>query len=247
MGTRSGQVGASVVGDGRVIGGRGALGGLVLIGGGGHAEVVCEAATLAGLTIAGFLDDNPAAPLGAILLDAPAHPATAPAGAPSYLGPLSLLEVAGSLGHTRWTLALGDLRLRRAVLKMLHSEPARAGGAQTVLHPMAFVSPSASVGAGAFVGPRAIVHTRAKVGAHATINSGAIVEHDCAIDENAHLAPGAVLGGNCHIGRDTLIGLGARVLPGVRVGALAVVGAGAVVTRHVPDGAKVKGVPARHA
>jgi UDP-2-acetamido-3-amino-2,3-dideoxy-glucuronate N-acetyltransferase len=41
------------------------------------------------------------------------------------------------------------------------------------------------------------------------------------------------------------IGSGAVVLGGVRVGAGALVGAGAVVTRDVPPGATVAGVPAR--
>jgi acetyltransferase-like isoleucine patch superfamily enzyme len=41
------------------------------------------------------------------------------------------------------------------------------------------------------------------------------------------------------------IGLNATVLPGVLVGAGATVAAGAVVTRDVPSGATVMGVPAR--
>jgi len=41
------------------------------------------------------------------------------------------------------------------------------------------------------------------------------------------------------------IGSGAVVLAGVRIGAGALVGAGAVVTRDVPAGATVAGVPGR--
>ena len=41
------------------------------------------------------------------------------------------------------------------------------------------------------------------------------------------------------------IGAGARILDGVHIGANAIVGAGSVVTRSVPAGATVAGVPAR--
>lgn len=45
--------------------------------------------------------------------------------------------------------------------------------------------------------------------------------------------------------REASLGSGAVVLGGVRIGAGALVGAGAVVTRDVPPGATVAGVPAR--
>ena len=47
------------------------------------------------------------------------------------------------------------------------------------------------------------------------------------------------------IGSDVWIGCGARILAGVRIASRAIVAAGAVVTRDVPTGAMVGGVPAR--
>lgn len=47
------------------------------------------------------------------------------------------------------------------------------------------------------------------------------------------------------IGAGSYLGANVTVLPGCHIGRQAVVGAGAVVTRQVPDGAIVAGIPAR--
>lgn len=198
---------------------------LILIGGGGHALVVAEAAILAGLAIAGFLDDSPRPALAADPFRAPRL---------GGLGRLDLLQ-----GHL-WILSLGDLAARAALLPQLTHCP----GAASVIHPSAHISPSASIGRAVYIGPHAVIHTRASIADHAVINSGAIIEHDCRIGRNAHVAPGAVLGGSVTVGEDTLVGLGSRVLPNLAIGRACTIGAGAVVTSPVEDNATVVGIPA---
>lgn len=199
---------------------------LILLGGGGHALVVAEAAAMAGYPLAGFLDDDDAAPLSR--------------SSPScqHLDPLSELEAYAERGCI---IAIGDLRTRRALIARLGP----GANLVTIIHPSAVVSPSATIGRGVYVGPTAVVHTRAEIGDHAIINTGAIVEHECRVGENAHIAPGSAVGGRAVIGADSLVGLGSRVLPGLTIGRSCVIGAGATVIRPVVDHARVAGTPAQ--
>lgn len=201
---------------------------LVLIGGGGHALVVAEAARLAGYQIVGFLDDQADAPL------------SEGKGKAARLGGMDALERIGERG---WILAVGHLGFRAKVLHQL--EQLEMHAAATVIHPEATISPTASIGAGVYVGPRAVVHSRAAVHGHAIINTGAIVEHECVIEPNVHIAPGAVLAGRVRVGEGSLVGLNATVLPMLSIGVQCVVGAGSVVVKSVLDKQQVSGVPAR--
>lgn len=51
--------------------------------------------------------------------------------------------------------------------------------------------------------------------------------------------------GEIHIGRGTWLGAHVTITSGVRIGEGCLIAAGAVVTHDVPDGAKVRGVPAK--
>ena len=202
---------------------------IILLGAGGHALVVADAATAAGHAVAGCLDDDESPTL-----------ATGDPRAPR-LGPLDDLS---PLDHHAWIIAIGDLGRRRVLIDRIDGRPHEGPGPTTVIHPRAVVAPSAALGRAVLVAPGAVVNARARVHDHAILNSSCVVEHECEIGENAHVAPGAVLGGRVRVGRDALIGLGSRILPGVSVGSRSVVGAGAVVARDVPDAVTVTGIPA---
>jgi 2,3,4,5-tetrahydropyridine-2,6-dicarboxylate N-acetyltransferase len=99
----------------------------------------------------------------------------------------------------------------------------------------AVVNIGASVGAGTMIDMNAVVGGRAVIGAMCHIGAGAVV---AGVVEPASAEP-TVIGDNVFVGANAVI------LEGVRIGDGSVVAAGAIVTRDVPPGVVVAGVPAR--
>lgn len=116
---------------------------------------------------------------------------------------------------------------------------------ETVIHPSAIISPTARIEAGAQVMAGVIIQARARVGAQVIVNSGAVVEHDCLIGDACHLAPGSVLSGGVELGEQTHVGTAASIIQGLKIGRKSLVAAGAVVTRSLPEGSRVGGIPAK--
>lgn len=204
-----------------------AIGGVVIVGGGGHAKVVIESLRASGHAVAAIVDADPT-PREVL-------------GVPVVGDDLQLSDLRGQ-GLSALFVAIGDNQLRQTL-----GRRARGLGFSLVnaVHPSAVISPSARIGEGVAVMAGAVINAGSHVGDLAIVNTGAVVDHDCRLGAACHLGPASALAGGVTVGDRTFLGVGARVIPGVTIGADSIVGAGGVVVRDLPDAVLAIGVPAQ--
>ena len=200
---------------------------LLIVGAGGHAKVVIEAARAAGFAPVAVVDPQARGDV----LGVPVRGTDED---------VAILWASGEFDAA--AVAIGDNQLRLRLAGTL-----RRIGCSTpaIVHPRATVSPTAEIYDGVVVMAHAVVNACARIGRDSIVNTAAIVEHDCALGEAVHAAPRSVMGGSCSFGSLTLFGIGAVARPGVKVGSRVVIGAGATVVSDIPDGWVVAGTPAR--
>lgn len=205
--------------------------GLILLGAGGHARVLIDAARRLGLRVVGLVDDDPQ--LAGASLDG--------------VGVLGTIEAVKGYKSDQVLLvnAVGSAGLPVA-RETVHARGVSVGhGFAKLVHPSATVAASARLHDGTQIMAGAVVGPGAVVGEDVLINTNASVDHDVQVGQHTHIAPGATVCGGVSIGTGCHIGCGATVIQGVRIGAGALVAAGAVVTCDVAAGARVAGVPAK--
>ena len=199
---------------------------LAILGAGGHARVVADAAEACGwLEIILFDDAWP---------DVPQEPWP-------VLGVGSDLETRlADFDGVVVAIGANSVRLDK------HRRLTRLGAQMTsIIHPAATVSRHTVLGPGSVVFAGAVINPGVQIGHAAIINSAATIDHDCRLGHGVHVSPGANIAGGVEIGNETWVGIGASVRELVSIGARAIVGAGCAVVASIPDDLTVIGVPAR--
>ncbi|WP_320171793.1 acetyltransferase [Maridesulfovibrio sp.] len=199
---------------------------IIIIGAGGHGQVVAEIITLMhGVQPLCFLDD-----------DTSLH-GTELLGIPVQGGILELDKIK----HDGVIIAIGDNNRRKLIFERLAAQTHFF----TVIHPSAIISPSASIEKGCMILAGTVINTKAKIHKDTIINTNSIVEHHCQIGPHVHIAPGVSLGGNVTVGEETLIGIGATVLPGISIGTNSILGAGSTAIKPIPSDTIAVAYPAK--
>lgn len=204
------------------------MGGLLIIGAGGHGKVVADTAMRMGKwdNIA-FLDDR--YPEITSVLHFP------------VLGKVDeSLPFQGTYQDV--VVAVGDNRLRVELIRRFLGCRFRL---PIIIHPQAFVSRFSDIGHGSVVFAQAAINAGAAAGIGCIINTGATVDHDCLLGCGVHVSPGVHIAGEVKIGDYTWLGIGSTIIQRCSIGSNVTVGAGAAIIKDVPNDVTTVGVPGR--
>lgn len=123
-------------------------------------------------------------------------------------------------------------------------------GSEAIIHPRVEISEHVQIGKGTIICAGNIITTNITIGKHVQINLDCTIGHDSILGDFTTLSPGVHISGWVHMGKRVYIGTGAVIINGtpqspITIGDDVIIGAGACVSKSIPSGQKVAGVPAK--
>lgn len=139
---------------------------LLIIGAGGHGQVVKEIAQDLGYERIDFIDDHNSHAIGKIK------------------------DLENFKEYRNAFVGIGNNKLRNELIDLLE----RLGYQVPVLiHPTAYISRSALIEAGTVVEPQAIINANTKIKKGSIVSVGAIIDHDVTLGKCVHVNAGAIV------------------------------------------------------
>lgn len=141
---------------------------LLILGAGGHGNVVREIAQAEGLyKKTEFLDDNSEKAIGKL---------------ENYLNFISDLKKA--------FVAIGNWELRKKWINRIEDSGYEL---PILIHPDASISAGCQIQSGTVIMAGAVIQTNVKIGKGCIISAGAVVDHDAVIGDYCHVNPGGIV------------------------------------------------------
>ena len=108
----------------------------------------------------------------------------------------------------------------------------------TIIHPLAWISPSASIGSGVFLAPHTVVDANAYVGDHCLALFGSVISRWVKVGDFVFISAGVNIMGYVQVGECSFLGVRTTIISDI--GDHVLVNAGALVSRPVASHAIVQ-------
>ena len=195
---------------------------VLIVGAGGHSQVLIDCLNSQGITILGAVD--PRFIVGDVV-----------SGNVKVLGSDNYVL---NYSPDKINLVNGVGSLPRSVLREeLFMKFSKMGYRfKKVIHSTAVIAKGVNLGQGVQIMAGVIIQPGCEIQENSIINTRAIVDHDCFIGPNSHIAPGAVLCGGVYISDSVHVGAGATLIQSIKIGKNSLIGAGSIVTKDIGIG-----------